>query len=250
MFCQNCGAEVNEQSNFCLKCGAKIDPPKTTVQNNDSQPNPYIDVPFVEEPQNQVNNQNPQQPQNQQFNEAQNQNYRNYVNQSQPIQTQPSTQLPMGWFKFIVNFQLFFAAVINFVFGANFVMGSVYSTQGIDSEQVYGTFGTGLRIVDILYGLLSIALGVFCIIIRNKLAKFKKDSPKQYILLNIISFAIEILYSVLAVIVIAKHPYFDIGSAGQVVFSSQLLFQFGANISMIIINIIYFKKREFMFIND
>ena len=24
MFCQNCGVEVNEQSNFCLRCGAPI----------------------------------------------------------------------------------------------------------------------------------------------------------------------------------------------------------------------------------
>ena len=44
-FCSNCGKEVNENQDVCLKCGVRIN--KITTQNKDANPEKLASVGFI-----------------------------------------------------------------------------------------------------------------------------------------------------------------------------------------------------------
>ena len=75
----------------------------------------------------------------------------------------------MKWYKFVIYFQLFAAAVFNVGAGIIFFTGSHYGLDSFELKLFYGVL-SNLKTLDICMGIVSIFLAVFAIIVRQKLA--------------------------------------------------------------------------------
>lgn len=147
----------------------------------------------------------------------------------------------MKWYKFLIRFALFFAALTNFAEGLGYVTGVVYETETsgrVSAEMVYEMWGVGLKIADVLVGIALIGLAVFAIVVRNKLAKYKIEAPRC---LNIYHFAfcsLKVAYSLII-----------IGITGTNTMVSTAVSSCIQAVVLICINTKYFEKRKSMFLN-
>ncbi len=241
MVCSACGGQQPDNARFCSLCGSAIFSANQTAAVQQPQ---YNSAPPVQQYPNYAQHgfaggvQQPYVAPGNQLNYANQQGYA-YAQQpyNQPLPVQ--NQLPMGWFKFQVNFGLFFAAFINFVFGILHITGLVYEVQGgVSSDLVYSVF-SDLVIADVIYGILLIATAVMDIVARFHLAAFKKNGPTMVAVALIMSFVSTLLYLIMCA-----------GMAGEA--SNGLASDFGSSIAHIIpliVNIRYFKERKHLFVN-
>ena len=143
--------------------------------------------------------------------------------------------MPMKWFKFLIWFTLFVAALSNLVTGLNMLTGNQY--EGL-ANRVYALF-KDLKTVDMLFGLLMIGLAAFAIYTRFRLSGFYKNGP---LLLNIVYGAnagIGLIYLIAA----------DAATKGVLNLDySSAIISLVTSIAMIIINAVYFKKRAHLFV--
>lgn len=206
MRCGACGQRVLEGTKYCPSCGARIDE-QAQVFEEEQVTGSGMDYGAGPE-----------------------------VRQSYE---QPRTRrkgMPMKWYKFLIYISLFLTAITNIFTGCQVVLGLHYVQDGVDyAEQVYSTYA-GLKIVDIVYGICVVAVGVFAIIVRMKLARYKKDGPKSLLILYIGSLAISVLYLVAAMFVLRENTM-TIDTATSIIVS----------IFMILANKIYFEKRGHLF---
>lgn len=132
--------------------------------------------------------------------------------------SQPKIEYGMKWYKFLIYFALFAGAVLNCVMGIMALSGKIYEA----------------KLWAIIYGLALVGLAVFAIVTRFLLAKFKKSGPICLYVLYIISPILEI--------------------TGPQILHENLtntsdIASMGASMIMLIVNIVYFKKRKSLFIN-
>lgn len=108
----------------------------------------------------------------------------------------PATALPMKWYKFLINFMLFFSAALNAIDGVQFIIGDQYYKDGpIDvAKAIYSQFGA-LKTVDVVAGIVLIAFALFTLYTRSRLAGYCKNGPKMLLLLYILGFAYTVLYA-------------------------------------------------------
>ena len=175
--CGNCGNQVQDGQLTCPFCGAYIGAGAQVnqQQNMYNQQGTYNQAPQ----QNMYNqqetyNQAPQQNmynQQETYNQAPQQGVQQYA-------AQPA--LGMKWFKFVIYFQLFVAAISGFWNGWRLMSGSIYGLDADDLTYVYNYF-PGLKGVDTIIGICFIALGIFALVTRFILADFKKAGPAMYI---------------------------------------------------------------------
>ena len=158
-FCNNCGASIDEDSRFCRNCGI-------AVAVNNSQENPSYGQPVNQ----QVYQQGyPQQGYPQQIYSHQQGEYPYY---GQPMFQQ---ELPMKWYKFLVNFSLYFSAFMNFASVVLFFVGFNGETgYGRINESMLLLFD-GLVILEVGMFITNVLLAFLCIFVRSKLASFKAD---------------------------------------------------------------------------
>ena len=220
MFCPNCGTNVGNAERFCPNCGAALNQ-NTASANPQPNPQPNYQQPNYQQP-------NYQQP--------------NYQQPYQPVYQQPVQQYPypMNWYKFVIYFALFASAVLNGITGILHLTGGVWSMQGVEAEWVYAVFPS-LQVVDIFFGIASIALAAFAIVTRMQLAKFRKNGPKFLTICYVIGIVIALLYIILASAVTGI-PFGDLIDASTII---SLVFS-GA---MLAANIVYFNKRASLFVN-
>lgn len=149
----------------------------------------------------------------------------------------PKQEYGMKWYKFLIYFALFAGAVLNFVAGIMALSGAMYEMEGITADMVYEYF-PGLETWTMIYGFALMGVAVFRIVTRFMLAKFKKSGPACLYTLYIINVLL--------------------GTA-MLLFGSQILHEnlvgtsdiasMVSSVVMLIINIVYFKKRKSLFIN-
>ena len=146
----------------------------------------------------------------------------------------------MKWFKFLIYFSLWAGAVVSLSSGILSVTGLTYSVygNGTTASFVYSCYGPGLKVLDVIYGILNIAIAVFFIYTRFRLAQFRKDGP----LCLYIIYGAEIVVSVVYLIGVSL-------ITGVNAISSDTVSSIVTGIIMIIINRIYFRKRSHMFVN-
>ena len=235
MFCKYCGKQLADGTLFCPSCGNRLDPPQETPSQN-----PYTppQQPASSQPQSGYSGQQPG---------GYTPSGSGYTPPTggytpggyQSPQTGPSYgALPMNWYKFLIYFALFASCVINAITGIGLMTGMIY---GEASSYVYAIFG-GLRVVDLLIGAVMICVAVLAIIVRQKLAQFRKDGPSYLMILYAVNMAATILYLILATMVV-----------GEWLLSSEIVGQYMAStavsIVMMVVNNIYFKKRASLFVN-
>ncbi len=147
---------------------------------------------------------------------------------------------PMKWFKFLVNFELFCSVLYDIREGFQYITGSIYSGTldiGISAEMVYDTFD-GLRVVDVVYGLLDFALAGYAIFTRNRLVKYKSNAPMCLYLLYGMNAGVLLFYSIMFFLVVNESGPLSAAIGGVI-----------SSIVCIVLNRIYFNKRKEMFVN-
>ena len=232
-FCSSCGAQLNDEVNFCVQCGAAQ--PVQQPVNHAHQPVNYAQQP-VNYAQPPVNYTQPP------VNYAQ-----PPVNYAQPGYMPPQSMSPlqaasmtygMGWFKFLIYFALFAGAILNVLQGILLLTGANYDGA---VELVYAVF-SDLEIVDMGCGIALIALAVLQIITRFRLAGFKRGAGGLVMLCYAAIVVIEIAYIAGFAASVPEYVFesVDISSAISSIVMS---------VAMLVVNATYFGKRKALFVH-
>ena len=202
-FCSQCGTRLDgENIKFCSNCGARVE----LGQVNSST------------------------------------GYGTYTAGNTNTYEAPVKKYSMKWFKFQIYFALFAGAVVNLIFGFNYLTGMIYFSQTngtVSAEQVYRAFGGGLKLMDMVYGILMLALAGFGIYTRFRLAKYKSNGPTCLFILNGSSAVLSILYNLVVTAVVSGNAMMGSSNASSIV----------GSVLLVLINYKYFKKREELFCN-
>ena len=185
MYCEHCGKKVNEEDQFCGSCGAPIKNEAKPIIEPTSTPAKEI------------------------------QNSPSRIHDSLANDTSKEAQmlkaadegLGMKWYKWLIYFALFFTAFTYIVAGFLALTGTqydalynaLYGTEQSWGEYVYQMY-PGLSIVDKIYGVFMLAAGVFAIIMRSRLTKFKNNASSQYIMFLLAILTISVIYSIASAI--------------------------------------------------
>ena len=140
--------------------------------------------------------------------------------------TMPPNSHPMKWHKFLIYFQLFVAAILNALNGVQYFAGLFSDPDG------FGPWSA----VYIFYGVAYVVTAVLAIYVRFRLAGFRQNGPKVYMIFLGVNVALQVLNLINAFGT-------DIYSLSSAV-SSLLTIA----IMMILTNI-YYKKRAELFVN-
>ena len=139
---------------------------------------------------------------------------------------------PMKWHRFLMVVMII-GAILTILNGFNTFTGASYGSY---VNSVYDAY-PDLKTADTFYGIAAIALGVFQIIVRNRLNRFERSGPGSFTVFYILAIAIDVIYKVSASSITGVSlAELGIGSAiGTAV--------------MMIINGVYYSKRKDMFVN-
>jgi len=146
-------------------------------------------------------------------------------------------EFPMKWFKFLIYFALFAAAVLNGLNGISTLTGAHY---GDLKNTVYAVFA-GMQAVDLIFGIAMVGLAALNIYTRVRLAGFYQNGPKMLTLMYIMNMVLSIGYVVAAQAVCGGVLELNLTTLVSNTISS---------IIMIIINGVYFTKRAALFVNE
>ena len=155
----------------------------------------------------------------------------------------PFTSLiPMNWYRFLIKFSLYASAITSFINGILYLTGYIYNMQsgsGTNAYMIYMQFGDGLMISDIVYGILSIVYSLFGLVVRKRLASFKKNSPLLFYIWCAVGVVINTVYA-------AAIGFFGgVGNSLGLAVIPQLI----TEAVYIYLNFIYFSKRKKFFVN-
>lgn len=240
MFCRFCGKEIPDGAKFCVGCGREVAAPDKSGENTQQAGN---------------SQDNGQQTGDFQANGQQEGAFRGTGQQAgfqpdgagygQPApQVWPGQAYPMKWYKFIIYFQLFANTVLMAIMGIILITGAQY--EGM-AEMVYFVC-PALKAVDVIYGIVCIAAAVCSILVRQKLAHYKKGAPTFYIGFTAVVMASSLVYlfaAMAALATVSSEAVFS--SSGDIVGTVM-----GTLIGMAIfipLNYLYFKKRKELFVN-
>ncbi len=149
--------------------------------------------------------------------------------------TQPDP--PMKWHKFLIYFSLWAGALFTFLSGVSYLTGRQYDGN---ADQVYSVF-SGLKTVDMIFGIIYIAIAIFMIYVRFQLAGFKRGAPGKLISLYVIQLVAIFAYT-LVVSVTIHIPWSEI-------FNFSIIPSLIVSIVMIFVNRYYYSKRAHLFVN-
>ena len=145
--------------------------------------------------------------------------------------------LSMNWFKFIIYAQCFLGGLGGLVGGIMTMTGSQY---GDYASMVY-EFYPALRFVDIIYGLVTIAIGALMVFAWTELKAFKKQGVDHYLIVPIANVVASLVYVALACLILRASPSDVIELMGSTVSG------FFSNVVLFFVNKIYFDKRRHLF---
>lgn len=156
-----------------------------------------------------------------------------------PYNQRPADIYGMKWYKFLIYFSLFAGAVIDLVQGIGLLSGMIYYVQSngtVTAGDVYRYYGAGLEAVDMFMGVSMLATAAFCIYTRFRLAEFRINGPRCLLILNWVSVALSLFYSVATIVIVGSD-------------ASTSMASFGGALALTFTNRAYFKKRKELFRN-
>ncbi len=173
---------------------------------------------------------------------------------------------PMAWYKFIIYFQLFFAAFFSGML-AFMAFATVSDMQDSKPNMQYWEWTDGLFdsysdsidsiiIQYVILGVLAAVTAVICIVVRNELAEFKASGPRNYYLVNFMIAACLCLYGaiVFQLAFIEQNTYMWIENGGDAMsddvkgaisLCSGVIMAITG--SYVVLNKLYFERRKHLF---
>lgn len=142
---------------------------------------------------------------------------------------------PMKWHHVLLAL-LILGGVLNVFGGILRISGQGYLIRGMDPNMVYGQFPR-MKALDILGGIMGLGFGGFQFVLFRRLSRFRENGPN----LLTVFYALYIVLSLL---------YYAAASAslGVSTFRSALL-SLACTLVLLIVNRIYYGKREALFVN-
>lgn len=150
----------------------------------------------------------------------------------------------MAWFKFIIYFQLFANAVVMIYNAAAGIFGLAY---GDDAGFIYAVCPM-LKAVDVIYGVICLAFAVTAVLIRQRLAHYRKDAPVQYLGYVGVVMALALIYT-FAVLAALGTVSASVMEAGASRIAGNVLGTVIGAAVYLPLNYVYFKKRKELFVN-
>jgi NhaP-type Na+/H+ and K+/H+ antiporter len=153
----------------------------------------------------------------------------------------PNTQspaLPMKWYKFVIYFQLLAGVLLHVYSAFQYATGMVYG--GFQTAGMVFTVYPGLRSLDYAMATVSLAMAIFAIVVRQRLARFKASAFPALYVYYMGGFVCSLLYAIAATL-ITKINIFDVTMV-----SSLIGALIGSSVT-ILLSIPYFNKRKLLF---
>ena len=151
MYCRFCGKQIPDHAKFCPECGADLAPAPSAAPPEGTPSFPAAPAASVEP--------------------------------AMPPQGTPDPAAAFGviaaprrgmkWFKFIIYFQLWAGMLVNLVTAGKYFTGAYYEGN---AEMVYRVF-PALQPLDIVMGVVCLALAVYAVVVQRALAKFRAKGP-------------------------------------------------------------------------
>lgn len=201
MYCRFCGKQIPDQAKFCPECGADLAPAPSAA--------PAAPVEPAMPPQG-------------------------APDPAAAVGVIKTPQRGMKWFKFIIYFQLWAGMLVNLVTAGKYFTGAYYEGN---AEMVYRVF-PALQPLDIVMGVVCLALAVYAVVVQRALAKFRAKGPMMYYLMYIVNTAATVLYLLIGSIII-----------GQSAFTAEVAGSIIGSLVMLFVNIPYFNNRKHLFVN-
>jgi hypothetical protein len=145
-------------------------------------------------------------------------------------------ELPMNWHKFLIRIALWVIAASNILSGVQYIGG------GSHTEEMLAQFPI-LSTIDLFYGVLTLGMAVLALITRFALAGYKKNAPALIVGLFAYGLVISLGYNAI-VLGMTQSTYepVDLIITGMSVGVSVIF-----NLTLVICNYLYFKKRKRLF---
>lgn len=216
MYCRFCGTKIPDNVKFCPECGANLAPVPSAAPEESAPaapaapeiPTPFDPTPYDPAP------------------------YSADSFASADVAAAP--RRGMKWFKFIIYLQLWAGMLVNLVTAGKYFTGAYYEGN---AEMVYRFF-PALQPLDIVMGVVCLALAVYAVVVQRALAKFRAKGPMMYYLMYIVNTAVTVLYLIIGSIII-----------GQSAFTAEVAGSIIGSIVMLFVNIPYFNNRKHLFVN-
>ena len=216
MYCRFCGTKIPDNVKFCPECGANLAPVPSAAPEESAPAAPAApEIPTPFDPTS--------------YDPAP---YSADSFASADVAAAP--QRGMKWFKFIIYFQLWAGMLVNLVTAGKYFTGAYYEGS---AEMVYRFF-PALQPLDIVMGVVCLALAVYAVVVQRALAKFRAKGPMMYYLMYIVNTAVTVLYLIIGSIII-----------GQSAFTAEVAGSIIGSIVMLFVNIPYFNNRKHLFVN-
>lgn len=223
MYCSNCGSQVIDGARFCPKCGSNID----AAENASSNANAYQSL-------------------NQDSNPGLNPGYypSQYVGPvpapgtlyQQKLAQATREGFGMNWYKFVIYVQCILGFVGGIASGIVYIMGLQY---GDNASLIYG-FYSGLKIVDVAYGIINILTAILLIYVRFGLKRFKTWAVGLYLLFYPLAVVSFIFYRILTCAVLGTSPFEQTTIVTLVIYLV-------VYIAFYYLNYVYFGHRRHLF---
>ncbi len=152
---------------------------------------------------------------------------------------QEQSQFGMKWYKVIINFSAYAAAVISGINVIVLLLGTYY--EGM-RDVVYSMYPT-LALIDILYAGINVFLLIYALRTRSNLYWERKKGPRMIVSLYVMNTVFSVAYIVASAVVLA----FDLEEFINMIVDSDNLLTIIAGPIGAICNYIYFKKRKDIF---
>ncbi len=154
--------------------------------------------------------------------------------QAAPMPATSVNKYGMGWHKFLINFALFFGALVNLITAVKMLTGLQY---GEIADAVY-LYYTGLKALDVIFGIAFIGLSAFMIYTRFQLSGLRRGAPTKLIIIYAASLVLSAVYLLIATVITGIN-LIDASSAAS----------FATSITILCINISYYRNRAELFVN-